>query len=90
MDIKTFCLRKCKQTTGCTARQVGRQIWDRSLNNNRDRQTGLQTAGKIYKFGNREPPKVTGSLVEKVYRSVVRETGKIIDGQTGMQTYSQL
>ncbi len=44
----------------------------------------------MYKFGNRETPKIKGSLVEKVYRFVVRETVKIIDRQTSMQTYRQL
>jgi hypothetical protein len=52
--------------------------------------TDLQTADKMYKFSNRETPKIKDSLVERVYRFVVRETGKIIDGQTSLQAYSQL
>jgi hypothetical protein len=44
----------------------------------------------MYKLDDRETPKIKDSLVEKVYRFVVRETDKIGNGQTGMQTYSQV
>jgi hypothetical protein len=44
----------------------------------------------MYILGNRETPKIKDSLVEKVYRFRDRETGKIIDGKTSMQTYSKV